>query len=323
MLTSAQIVALLSGNGGTSSTDLFKLFQNSIFADLHVAQIGVVTAFDANSGVTVKPVVKDHCVDNNGNVQWVDIPAQSDMPYIPYNGQQPKTGDFCLIVYTDTDYSAWYASGGISQDPVNQEQVRSHSLSNAIAVMGLQVKWTSPTATNNSGSVISAGTANNGMGVSDSLIKFVESWEGFVSGPDDAGAHGVDYWNTTVGYGHVMGDGNDSGITFPLTQATAESLLKSDLSAMYIPSVQKEFGDVQLKQNQFDALVSFAYNLGPNIWPKAATLVSDIKANAAADKIKTDFEAFCHVGSKTVTGLQRRRDAEAAMFISGQYIANA
>lgn len=327
MLTSAQLMALNSGNMLNSA--VFNTFENALFANLHVAQIAVVTAFDADRGVSIKPVVQDRCVDSDGNIRWMDLPEQPDVPYIPYNGQQPKAGDACLIVYTDTDYSVWYASGGTSIDgsPKTNQQERAgmHTLSNAIAIMGLMTKWTAPTTTSSSGtggSIISAGTANNGMGVSDSCIKFIESWEGFVSGPNASGAHGVDYWNTTVGYGHVIGDGDDAGITFPLTQASAEALLKKDLSAIYIPSVQKEFGDVKLKQNQFDALVSFSYNLGPYIWKKAPTLVSDVKSGATADKIKSDFEAFDHVGSQVVSGLLRRRDAEAAVYNSGQYIGS-
>lgn len=331
MITTPELAMFSSEKGKSDSTSiaLLNAFKNSVFADVHVAQIAVVTAFDAEHGLTVKPVIKDRCVDSDGSVQWIDLPNQPDVPYIPYNGQQPKVGDTCLLVYTDTDYSGWYASGGTSIDgspsTSQQERTTMHSISDPVAIMGVQIKWTSTTSASSSGtggSVISAGTANNGMGVSDSCIKFIESWEGFVSGPDAAGAHGVDYWNTTVGYGHVIGDGNDSGITFPLTQASAESLLKSDLSASYIPSVQKEFGDAVLKQNQFDALVSFCYNLGPYIWSKAPTLVADIKSGAAADKIKSDFEAFDHVGSQTVSGLLRRRDAEAEIYNSGQYISS-
>lgn len=329
MITASQFSTLNAKNGGVLQSAVFDAFRTSIFADLHVAQIAIVTAFDASYGLTVKPVVKDRCVGNDGSVQWIDLPEQPDVPYIPYNGQQPKVRRRLFARLYRYGFSGWYASGGTSIDgspKTNQkERTDMHSLSNAVAIMGLQIKWTSSTSTSSSGtggSVISAGTANNGMGVSDSCIKFIESWEGFVSGPDAAGAHGVDYWNTTVGYGHVMGDGNDSGITFPLTQASAESLLKSDLSATYIPSVQKEFGDVSPKQNQFDALVSFCYNLGPYIWSKAPTLVSDIKSGASPDKIKSDFEAFDHVGSQVVSGLLRRRDAEAEVYNSGQYISS-
>lgn len=331
MITTPELASFSSEKGKNDATSvaLLNALRNGIFADLHVAQIAVVTAFDADHGLTVKPVVKDRCVDNDGIIQWVDLPEQSDVPYIPYNNQQPKQGDACLLVYTDTDYSGWYASGGTSVDgsPKTNQQERTdmHSLSNAIAILGLQIKWTA-SATSSSGgvgtSVISAGTTNNGMGVSDSLIKFIESWEGFVASPDSADAHGVDYWNTTVGYGHVMGDGDDSGIVFPLTPATAEDLLKRDLSMFYIPSVQKEFGDVQLKQNQFDALVNFAYGWGAYIWSKAPTLVNDIKSGAAPDKIQSDFEAFDHCGGQYCYGLLRRLTALAEMFNSGQYISN-
>ncbi len=328
MITTAQSAVFTSDKDSNSvlQVAVLQALKNNIFADLHVAQIAVVTKFDPTAGLTVKPVVKERCVDNTGNIQWKDLPEQSEVPYIPFGSQQPKQGDACLLIYTDSDYSGWYASGGTTTDGTpqlsQQEKLASHSLSDAIAILGLQIKWTPPVSATSAGdgSMISAGTANNGTGVSDSLLKFLESWEGFVATQSSPGAHGVDYWNTTVGYGHAMGDDSFAGFSFPLTHASAEELLKRDLSSAYIPSVQKAFGDVQLKQNQFDALVSFSYNLGPYIWKKAPTLVADIKANASPDKIKADFEQFDHCRGKVASGLLKRRDAEAAVFNSAQYI---
>lgn len=162
-------------------------------------------------------------------------------------------------------------------------------------------------------STIQAGTGNNGMGVSDSLIKFIENHEGFSPTP----YRGVDSWNQTIGYGHVIKSGEN--YTY-LTQAQAEDLLKQDLSG-FISSVDHEFQGTSLKQNQIDALVSLCYNFGPNIWDQI-NLTNDVKSNASMDVIKKDFESLEHVKDKVVLGLLRRRDAEYEMYEYGYYLSN-
>lgn len=161
------------------------------------------------------------------------------------------------------------------------------------------------------GDVIQAGTGDNGTGVSDSLIQFIKNHEGFSPTP----YRGVDSWNLTIGYGHVIEPGEN--YTF-LTEAQATDLLKQDL-AVFIASVDKEFQGVNLKQNQIDALVSLCYNLGPNIWG-SINLTDDVKAGAPADVIKRDFEALDHVKGTVVLGLLHRRDDEYEMYEYGYYL---
>lgn len=158
----------------------------------------------------------------------------------------------------------------------------------------------------------SAKTAG-GMQVSDSMVKFIENQEGFSSTP----YRGVDSWNETTGYGHVISAGETYGST-ALTQTQAEQLLKSDLQTS-VDSVNKEFKDTKLTQNQFDSLVSFAYNLGPNIWSKTPNLVNDVKLGASADVLKEDFLNCAHSGGKIVQGLVNRRLDEWQVYTSGDY----
>lgn len=309
--------------------NVIKANNNNLLSSLHVAMPGVVTAFNSSeSFLSVKPTIKDRVIDNKGGVQWADYPLLPHVPFITFSNDPPSVGDACLLIFCDMDISGWWNSGATDYSGVpttqNQEFIYSHGFNNAVAILGLKLKgpWTSNSNSTSSGSTaISGGTADIGIGVSESLIKFLESWEGFVSGPSDPGAHGVDYWNTTVGYGHVMLKGDN--ISFPLTQATAETLLKNDLTSQgYVASVANTFSGLHLKQNQIDALVSFAYNLGAHIWGKV-NLTADIKAGASADKITADFCACSHVGGAACAGLLRRRQAEAAMFNTAQYIANS
>lgn len=164
-----------------------------------------------------------------------------------------------------------------------------------------------------SGGVILAETGDNGMGVSDSLVQFIKDHEGFSPTP----YRGVDSWNLTIGYGHVIEPGENYAF---LTEDQATDLLKQDL-AVFIASVDKEFQGVNLRQSQIDALVSLCYNLGPNIWG-SINLTNDVKTSAPADVIKRDFEALDHVKGTVVLGLLRRRDAEYEMYEYGYYLNN-
>jgi lysozyme len=68
-----------------------------------------------------------------------------------------------------------------------------------------------------------------------------------------------------------------------------------------------------ITQNQFDALVSFAYNLGPaNL--KASTLLKKVNANPNDDSIKLEFMKWVKAGGKTLKGLIRRREAESELY---------
>jgi lysozyme len=70
---------------------------------------------------------------------------------------------------------------------------------------------------------------------------------------------------------------------------------------------------VPLSQNQFDALVSLAYNIGTNAF-KTSTLVKYLNAldfKAAAD----EFLKWNRGGGKVMKGLVRRRETERALFL--------
>ena len=110
----------------------------------------------------------------------------------------------------------------------------------------------------------------------------------------------------TIGYGHT---GSDVKPGMTITQKQAEDLLRKDLarfegyvnSPLYVPVTAK------LNQNQFDALVSFSFNVGQG---NLKTLCKDRNLAQIADAIPK----YCKAGGKTLTGLVRRRAAEQALF---------
>lgn len=92
---------------------------------------------------------------------------------------------------------------------------------------------------------------------SSGLIGFIENHEGF----SPTAYRGVDSWNLTIGYGHVIVDGDGLSASSVLTQQQAEDLLKKDLT-LYEQSVDREFAGRGLSQSRHDALVDLAYGLG-------------------------------------------------------------
>ena len=111
------------------------------------------------------------------------------------------------------------------------------------------------------------------------------------------------YW--TIGYGHY---GPDVQKGQKITQGKAEQLLKSDL-VRYENNVMKFNGKYHWNQNEFDALVSFAYNTG-----SINNLVKNGKRSRAeiAEKI---LEYNKGADGEELAGLKKRRQAEQELFL--------
>lgn len=153
-----------------------------------------------------------------------------------------------------------------------------------------------------------------GLPVSNNLISFIEDWEGYSATP----YRGLDSWNETIGYGHVILSGEN--YTF-LTKDQAQALLITDLQTQgYITSVEHYFGAANLTQSQFDALVDLAYNYGPNIF-KYANLTQGILDHADANTIKSGFDSLANCGGQYAQELENRRNAEWTIFEQGVYQA--
>lgn len=68
-----------------------------------------------------------------------------------------------------------------------------------------------------------------------------------------------------------------------------------------------------ISQRQFDALVSFCYNVGPaNL--KSSTLLKKVNANPNDSTIKDEFRKWSRAAGKVLKGLQRRREEELAHY---------
>ncbi|WP_150324700.1 lysozyme [Enterobacter hormaechei] len=117
----------------------------------------------------------------------------------------------------------------------------------------------------------------------------------------------------TIGYGWTQPvDGKPIRAGMTIKQETAERLLKTGLVS-YESDVSR-LVKVGLNQGQFDALVSFTYNLGARSL-STSTLLRKLNAGdyaGAAD----EFLRWNKAGGKVLNGLTRRREAERALFLS-------
>jgi GH24 family phage-related lysozyme (muramidase) len=135
------------------------------------------------------------------------------------------------------------------------------------------------------------------MKISKNGLDLIKSFEGCrLTAYKDA----VGVW--TIGWGHTAGV--RSGMT--ITQAQADEYLKQDLNK-YEKAVEKYNYIYHWNQNEFDALTSFAYNIG-----SIDQLTNNGKRTKA--QISDKILAYNKAGGKVLTGLTRRRKAEKALF---------
>ena len=121
----------------------------------------------------------------------------------------------------------------------------------------------------------------------------------------------VGVWTIGYGWTHPV-DGKPIRAGMTIKQETAERLLKTGLVS-YESDVSR-LVKVGLTQGQFDALVSFTYNLGARSL-STSTLLRKLNAGdyaGAAD----EFLRWNKAGGKVLNGLTRRREAERALFLS-------
>ncbi len=146
------------------------------------------------------------------------------------------------------------------------------------------------------------------MKTSDKGLQLIKQFEGFRARPYLCPA-GV----PTIGYGATYyPDGKK--VTMhdkPVSEADATAMLRSML-VQYENGVER-YVQVPITQGQFDALVSFAYNVGLAAL-KNSTLLRLLNlrdyAGAAAQ-----FARWNRANGKVLPGLTRRREAERKLFV--------
>ncbi|EGD95481.1 endolysin [Trichophyton mentagrophytes] len=149
-----------------------------------------------------------------------------------------------------------------------------------------------------------------GPDVNPATIALIKEFEGFVPSPapDPVGL-------PTVGYGHLCQSKNcgEVGFPFPLTEDTATQLLLQDVKAPQQTITLKTADGVHLNENQYGALVSWTFNVGPG---NVATSSLLQRLNALEDVntvLREELPQWKYGGGKVLPGLVRRRAAEVAL----------
>ena len=157
------------------------------------------------------------------------------------------------------------------------------------------------------------------MQPSEDCVEVLKKIEGFTKYPV------LDYTQYTVGYGTKCPDADlgryrSQGIT----TKEAEELLESYLETM-CDRLNKfaTSNNLTLKQNQFDALVLFTYNVGTGWTIGTSDIKTAILTGMAGNDLIYYLSRWCTADYKVIPGLVERRLAEADLFLNGNYSAGS
>lgn len=147
--------------------------------------------------------------------------------------------------------------------------------------------------------------------ISDEGLAHLRKWEGLrLEAYRDTG--GV--W--TIGYGHT---GPDVVPGRTITEVEAETLLCTDI--LEAERAVTNLVRVPLTDNQFAALVSFVFNVGPGAFAKS-TLLRKLNAGDY-DAVPSELARWNKDNGRTVKGLANRRAAEIGLWAKGAFVASA
>ena len=170
------------------------------------------------------------------------------------------------------------------------------------------------------------------LGVGEAGVALIKNAEGCIK--DAEGRHKVyicPAGKETIGYGHLVlsGENYKAG----LTDAQAEALLQQDIQRVATDPLKGLIKDGWLTQNQYDAIVSLVFNVGPGDKNSEALdfatsdtlkLIQNFAENKASMTqeelvqfeidLRREWSEFCTGGNKVLPGLEKRRQQELDLF---------
>lgn len=169
------------------------------------------------------------------------------------------------------------------------------------------------------------GNSGGGQWMSENGLTYLKRIEG--SFKPQAYRDQAEYW--TIGYGHKLKHGES--FPYGITEEEAHKLLQNDLRTA--ENTVKKYVKVSLEQNQFDAVVSLTYNVGPKVFRmetykgsgvyKNTELLNLLNAgdyNGSANQILKFNKITAKDGTvSTSPGLARRRKEEHDIFLHASY----
>jgi lysozyme len=146
----------------------------------------------------------------------------------------------------------------------------------------------------------------NNYKISQEGINLIKKWEGSSPVPYICPAG-----YKTIGIGHVIR--TNESYQRPLTSKEIEELFRKDI--LIFEGAVNNYVKVPIKQNQFDALVSFVFNVGINAFRNSTMLklINSKKLKEAGEQ----FTRWVYANGKVLEGLRRRREDEKQLFLRG------
>jgi len=154
------------------------------------------------------------------------------------------------------------------------------------------------------------------MQMSEHGRTLLTQWEGFRNGVYDDGVHVA-----TIGVGHALtpaekssGTLNINGTPVPYAGGISDDQVEA-LLAVDLHKYENALNDaiaINLNQNQFDALVSFCFNIGINGF-QGSSVLRDVN-NSALDSVPNDLRMWEKAGGQFSQGLANRRENEIKLW---------
>ena len=119
----------------------------------------------------------------------------------------------------------------------------------------------------------------------------------------------------TIGYGHVVHDGERDRFADGIDDATAEELLRRDVETA--ERAMLSLIQVPLEDGRFDALASFTFNLGSGALQRSTLRRKVNREEHGA--VPAEFWRWVWAGGRRRKGLIRRREAEAVFYAEGPH----
>lgn len=99
--------------------ELQRRMMESFGIGLRVAAPGIIQSVDYERQTCSVQLAVRECLNDEGNLKWVDIPELPDVPFFVYAGGgycitlPVSPGDDCLVVFADSCIDAWWQNGGV------------------------------------------------------------------------------------------------------------------------------------------------------------------------------------------------------------------
>jgi len=154
------------------------------------------------------------------------------------------------------------------------------------------------------------------MTASDEMVELIKSMEGFAAKPY------WDYGQWTVGFGTKCPEEHRERYTAEGIPPEEADALMRQLVDIFVGEVNSFMvrNQIQLNQQQFDALVSFVYNVGSSVlYNNDSTVIKAVLNGAEGNDFMFAIGQWCSAGGEFMQGLLRRRMIEAYMYLYGTY----